>query len=322
MVEESRGGRRWWRVLRRVAGWCAVLVVLVVGAGFGYESVAGRRDGERFPAPGRLIRVGDQRLHLNCAGTGGPTVVLEAGLAESSASWEVIQRRLSGGHRVCAYDRAGYAWSEDGPGPRTAAQAAAELRGLLAAAGEAGPYVLAAHSYGGSVARVFADHWPDLTAGLVLIDVTDENAVQALQVSRPLLAAQFTVSGLLARAGGLRLFGDALLPADATAAARTQALVVYGARSMAAARAEAWAAVESAAQVRATVRPGAWGDRPVIVIVPARQPGAAVEQARRLAALSGRGRLLIAATGDHYVHHAQPDLVIDAIRDVIAAAGR
>ncbi|WP_431898356.1 alpha/beta fold hydrolase [Nonomuraea sp. bgisy101] len=309
-------------MLRRITGWCTALVALMAGAGFGYESVAGQHDGERFPAPGRLVRVGAQQLHLNCSGTGSPTVVLEAGLAESSASWEVIQRELSGGHRVCAYDRAGYAWSQDGPPPRTAAQAAGELHALLTAAGEAGPYVLAGHSYGGSIVRVFADRQPDLTAGLVLIDVTDENAVQALHMSRPLLAAQFTVNGLLARVGLLRLFSDALVPSDATTAARAQALVVYGSRSMEAARAEAWAALDSAAQVRGTVRPGAWGNLPVVVIIPAYQPAVAVEQARRLAALSSRGKFLIAATSEHYVQHAQPGLVIDAVRAVIADGTR
>ncbi|MEU6781234.1 alpha/beta hydrolase [Nonomuraea angiospora] len=239
------------RALRRVAAWCAAVAALAAVTGFCYESVA--RQGDP-PAPGRLVDVGGHRLHVRCTGSGAPTVVLEAGLAESSASWDAIQRGLPG--RVCAYDRAGYAWSQDGPAPRTADRAAAELRALLAAAGEAGPYVLVGHSYGGTIVRLFAHRWPALTAGLVLIDVTDENATEALQVSRPLLAAQFTVNQALARVGVLRLFGDALVPADATAAARASAPVVYGAGSMGAARAEAWAAADSAAQVRATVRPG------------------------------------------------------------------
>ncbi|WP_327587504.1 alpha/beta hydrolase [Nonomuraea sp. NBC_00507] len=304
------------RWLRRVVLWFAALVALAGVTGFGYESLARQGDGTRHPAPGRLVRVGEHRLHITCTGAGTPTIVLEAGLAESSASWDDIQRRLSGGSRVCSYDRAGYAWSEDGPGPRTASQAAGELHALLAAAGERGPYVLAAHSYGGTIVRIFAGRWPDLTAGLVLIDVTDETADDALAVSRPLIATQFTGFGLLARAGLLRLAGDALVPAEATAVARAHAPVVYGGRSMDAARAEAWSSLESAAQVSATVRPGAWGDRPVVVIIPAGQPATAVDRARRLATLSGRGRLVVATTAEHYVQAFQPELVIAAIRDV------
>ncbi|RVX39059.1 pimeloyl-ACP methyl ester carboxylesterase [Nonomuraea polychroma] len=302
--------------MRRVVLWFTALVALAAVAGFGYESVARQDDGTRHPSPGRLVRVGEHRLHITCTGGGTPTVVLEAGLAESSASWAGIQRGLAGSARVCAYDRAGYAWSEDGPEPRTAWQAAGELRALLTTAGERGPYVLAGHSYGGNIVRIFADRWPDLTAGLVLIDVTDETADDAMSLSRPLLATAFTTYGLLARAGLLRLAGDALVPGEATAFARAHAPVVYGDRSMHAARAEAWSGLDSAEQVRTTVRPGVWGDRPVAVVVPSGQPDTALDRARRLAALSSRGRLVIAGTAEHYVQAFQPALVIDTIRDV------
>ncbi|ACZ91395.1 alpha/beta fold hydrolase [Streptosporangium roseum] len=318
----ARPRRRLRRLLLRITTWGAGLAVLVASAGFLYETNARRGDADHHRPPGRLVDVGGHRLHLYCTGTGAPTVVLETGLAESSASWETIQRRLSTGNRVCSYDRAGYAWSEDGPSPRTAERAAGELHTLLAAAGEAGPYVLVGHSYGGNTVRVFADRRRDLTAGLVLIDVTDETAVTALQISRPLLAVQLTVNQLIARLGLLRLLGDALVPAEATTTARTHALVVYGDRSMAAARAESWASVDSAAQVRATVRPRAWGDLPAVVISAGGQPPEVTEHARRLAALSARGRLVVATTTEHYVQNAQPDLVLDAIHEVIAAHGR
>ncbi|SEM10706.1 Pimeloyl-ACP methyl ester carboxylesterase [Nonomuraea pusilla] len=308
------------RRLRRAAAWCAVAAVLLSGAGFAYESAAERDDARRYPAPGRLVGVAGHRLHLHCTGEGSPTVVLEAGLAESSVSWAGVQRALSARGRVCSYDRAGYAWSDTGPAPRTASRAAEDLRALLAAAGERAPYVLVAHSYGGQVARLFAGRWRDLTAGLVLIDVTDETQLDALAMSRPLLAAQFTAYGLLARTGVLRLTGDALAPGDATAEARAAAPVVYGARSMAAARSEAWAALRSAAEVAATVRPGAWGDLPVAVVIPSGQPEGAVGRARSLAALSTRGRVLTAATTEHYVQMHEPRVVLGAVGEVVDAA--
>jgi hypothetical protein len=118
----------------------------------------------------------------------------------------------------------------------------------------------------------------------------------------------------------LRLFAGALVPADATPAARANAPVVYGPGTMAAARAEAWAGPDSAAQVAGTVRPGAWGRMPVTVIIPSGQPETVVDQARRLAALSARGHLVLATTSDHYIQNAEPALVIDAIREVAAAS--
>ncbi|MET9340429.1 alpha/beta hydrolase [Nonomuraea sp. NPDC003804] len=308
------------RLLRRGALWAAGLLALAASGGFLYETVARQDDAARHRMPGRLVDVGGHRLHLHCTGTGAPTVVLEAGLAESSASWEPIQRRLSEGNRVCSYDRAGYAWSRQSPSPPTAERAAEDLHALLAAAGEAGPYVLVAHSFGGNSVRIFADRRPELTAGLVLVDVTDETAAGAIEVSRPLLAVQFTAYQLAARLGLLRLFGDAFVPASATGAAREHAVVVYGSGSMAAARAEAWAAADGAAQVRATVRPRAWGDLPVVVISPSGQETTATARAADLAALSTHGRLVVADTADHYVHIARPGLVLDAVQEVIAAA--
>lgn len=112
------------------------------------------------------------------------------------------------------------------------------------------------------------------------------------------------------------------MPPGATAAARAGATVVYGDRSMAAARAEAWASADSAAQVAATVRPRAWGDLPAVVISAGGQPAEVTDHARRLAALSARGRLVVAATTDHYVQNAEPGLVLDAVHEVIAAYGQ
>ncbi|MEU8325599.1 alpha/beta hydrolase [Nonomuraea sp. NPDC048881] len=305
------------RRARRLAAWCAGLLLVATCAGLGYETAARRGDATRHPPLGRLVNVGGHRLHLRCTGAGGPVVVLEAGLVESSASWEVVQRRLSAGLRVCSYDRAGYAWSEEGPGPRTAGRAAGELRALLAAAGEPGPYVLAGHSYGGQIVRLFAARYPDVTAGLVLIDATDEEAVAAMRVSRPLLAAQLTANQALARIGLLRLAGDLLVPGDATPAARAAAPVVYGPGSMAAARAEAWALPDSAREVAGTAE-GPDGP-PVVVVIPSGGPRSALDQARRVAARSTRGRVVVAATSEHYVQYRQPDLVVTAIRDVAAS---
>src|SRR5918996_1239558 len=70
----------------------------------------------RAPAPpGRLIDVGGFRLHLNCSGEGSPAVILDAALGGSSLSWALVQPEIAKLTRVCAYDRAGFGWSEAGP---------------------------------------------------------------------------------------------------------------------------------------------------------------------------------------------------------------
>ena len=98
----------------------------------GWRSHSAGDAGERLRGPGRS-------LHVNCHGAGSPTVVLEAGLSDSSVIWSRVLPRVARTTRVCAYDRAGQGWSEEGSLPHDAVQAAHDLHALLDAAGEAGP---------------------------------------------------------------------------------------------------------------------------------------------------------------------------------------
>ncbi|GIH93344.1 alpha/beta fold hydrolase [Planobispora siamensis] len=327
-AESGTGGERAGHGSRlrraaRIAGRAAAVLLALAGIAYGAETVAGAGDGTRHPAPGRLVDVGGHRLHLHCEGprSGGPTVLLEAGWGESSANWSQVRSALAARSiRACAYDRAGYAWSEPGPGPRDAARAAAELNTLLERSGETGPFVLAAHSYGGNVARLLAGRHPGRVAGMVLVDVTDASGRSdaATEQAVPLMIGQMRLYGLAARLGLVRVAGDRLLPRGTPAMGREHAAVVYGPGTMAAAVREAEASTAGIRQVRAAERPGAWGDMPVVVIAAGSAGPAGVHEA--LAGLSARGRYVRAATGEHYVHLAQPHLVIDAVAGVVAAA--
>lgn len=110
--------------------------------------------------PGRLVDVGGYRLHLWSTGQGRPTVVLVPGASDYSFGWVLVQRELAKHTRVCAFDRGGEAWSALGPRPRDKSQEAFDLRRVLHAAGEPGPYVLVGQSMGGDVVRLFAQRYP------------------------------------------------------------------------------------------------------------------------------------------------------------------
>ncbi|WP_396937041.1 alpha/beta fold hydrolase, partial [Mycolicibacterium sp.] len=69
-------------------------------------------------------------------------MVFDASLGASSLSWARVQPEVARFARACAYDRAGFGWSERGPLPRTAGRAADELRIALDRAGEPPPYIL------------------------------------------------------------------------------------------------------------------------------------------------------------------------------------
>jgi len=127
---------------------------------------------------GRLIDIGGRRLHMLCVGSGSPTVILESGAAEGWYSWYLVQQQLGDGVRSCAYDRAGFGFSDPAPQPRTEAGLVEDLHKLLQRSGERGPYVLVGHSLGGILARRYAYRYPSEVAGLVLVDSAHEDFVR------------------------------------------------------------------------------------------------------------------------------------------------
>src|SRR3954447_6327393 len=144
------------------------------------ETVALEHDSRTLAMPGQLYDVGGHRLHMNCTGTGSPTVVLASGTGEFSQSWARITPAIAATTRVCAYDRAGQGWSDDVAKPQDGRAMAADVHALLNAAGEHGPYVLAGHSLGGVYAMTFAAQYPDDVAGMVLLDSSTPEQFTAL----------------------------------------------------------------------------------------------------------------------------------------------
>src|SRR5688500_4644430 len=63
----------------------ALLGLMLVGAM--YQSRAEARDVKAYPPPGQMVDVGGYRLHINCVGTGSPTVVIDSGLGDWSTTW-------------------------------------------------------------------------------------------------------------------------------------------------------------------------------------------------------------------------------------------
>src|SRR6478752_195841 len=122
--------------------------------------------------PGQLVDVGGHRLHLNCTGSGSPTVVLEPGGGASSSDVAWIAPVVARDTTVCVYDRPGRGWSDAADNPQDGDQIAADLHTLLDRAHIPGPYVLAGHSFGGLYVLSFAAQFPDQVAGLVLLDST------------------------------------------------------------------------------------------------------------------------------------------------------
>ncbi|HMQ32414.1 MAG TPA: alpha/beta hydrolase, partial [Chloroflexaceae bacterium] len=332
---ETAAGRAPRRLARLLLGLLA-LAVAVAAAGALFQLSADAAARRAHPAPGKLVAVGGHRLHFYPLGERhrGPTVVLEAGGTSFSAQWAWVQPAVAEFAHVVSYDRAGLGWSEAGEGPASAARAADELRALLEAAGAPGPYILVGHSYGGMVAQVFADHFRDEVAGVVLVDTNDHRLFgrlppEALAELEGVLG-QHRLLPTVARLGVLR----ALNPFEAIAAPlpepqRSAAAALFlSNRHAVAARGEAEQIYDPASATQAqlaAVRD--LGAMPLVVLSRSEPPGAFTEAIQangaELAARSAVGEQRVVPGSDHLSlvtdrEHAQH--VVAAVRDVLAQA--
>jgi pimeloyl-ACP methyl ester carboxylesterase len=144
------------------------LFVLLLGVV--YQWIGSARDLKRYPPPGRIIDVNGVRLHVRTKGQGTPTVVFESGVAASSVNWTRLQDSVAQFTSTATYDRAGFAWSGASPNALTPIEIVELLREALSRAGLEPPYILVGHSFGALLIRIYADLWPQETAGLVLVD--------------------------------------------------------------------------------------------------------------------------------------------------------
>ena len=343
--------RRPVRILLALVAAVGVVSALALAS----EALIEARGRRLTPPPGALVRVGGHRLHLLCRGEGEPTVVLEAGMDSASFQWGWVQPEVARWTRVCAYDRSGYGWSEAGPGPHSAAARADELGALLDAAHIEGPVVLAAHSYGGLVARAFAARSPGRVAGLVLIDSSHPSQFDGQGCQPACLSAEWRevadrfqhLAPVLARTGLLRLgLGDRFglfdwvktLPASDARAIRERALA---AGHWAAGAAEWSTFRQSAREARAL---DSLGDKPLVVVtagstyrgpearryLPAGSDGTAEAAAwaalqRDHLTLSTHASQVVVEEASHVSLVTRPDFartVAEAIRGVVREARR
>jgi pimeloyl-ACP methyl ester carboxylesterase len=306
-----------------------------------------------FPPPGRLVDVGGWRLHLNCTGesrASEPAVILEAGSGDFSVEWSLVQPGVAEFARVCSYDRAGDGWSDLGPHPRTMRQVVYELHTLLERAGVKPPLLLVGHSYGGWLVRLYASTYPADVVGMVLVEAGADNPwrimpdgklarssdlakgqpIPAVKVSNPLRVSDIPPGALSQMKAGAQSLAKHpnepprdKLPPDAQ---RMRAWAL-GQLGHIAAGVNPFEHEELAA-LRAERAKSKYplGDMPLIVLTRgiSEEDSKALEEEHRrdhaaVAAMSRNGKLLIAAHSGHHVQLDEPELVIQSIREVLAA---
>jgi pimeloyl-ACP methyl ester carboxylesterase len=302
-------------------GGILTLALVLVLTGPIYESKAEAADAITYPPPGQLVDVGGYRLHINCTGTGSPTVVIDAGLGDWSTTWGgYVQPEVAKTTRVCTYDRAGMGWSEPGPLPRDAAQFAKELHTLLQNAHIPGPYIMVGHSLGGLGVRVFVHDYFSEVAGVVLIEsmnpkqlTQSQTEVQSQSESR---SQPFSLQAALAHFGVVRLLVK--LPGIAPSVPPNEQAYypLYVRPQSLQATTNEFQGVSAAGAQASAVK--TFGDLPLIVLTAklSNNPGWQ-ERQTELLQLSSNSLQLFAENSDHNIQVEEPEAAVAAIIQMV-----
>jgi pimeloyl-ACP methyl ester carboxylesterase len=248
----------------------------------------------------RKIDIGGCRLHILEAGSGAPVVVFESGLGEPVATWKDVQPEVARFTRTISYDRAGLGQSDPSPHPRTMTALAVDLHSVLHAAKIPPPYVLVGHSLGGAIVQVFADTYPKEVAGLVLVDPAESKLEDRLHSRMP--AEEWSAREKLI--DGFRPKAPATLVAEMDA--------------------EMNASNNSTPTMDKVSLPRV----PLILFTGTQKnpsfPGNPLEQDLKLELHNARlekipgGKHILVPNSRHYIQNDAPQLVIDAIHDIVS----
>ena len=314
------------------------------------QFVCARIDQRKFRAPGREIDIPGARMHVREMGVHGPTLVLESGIAASSLNWCLLQPRLAAFAKTCSYDRAGFGWSTTENRSCSLTRITDDLHALVRALDLPVPFVIVAHSFGGYISRTYAQRFPQDLAGVVLVDpLTPEEWISPTSSQRWMLRRGIwfsRIGGVLAAVGLVRVClwllarGKSDVPkgvlasfgnkATETVARILRELLKLPPEVTRVIRAR-WSTSQffwtMAAYIQSLPRCAAElhdcpfpSDIPVTVLSGAHQTPERLAEHAAIANHSRRGRHLIAARGAHWIHLDQPELVVEAVREIVESS--
>lgn len=297
---------------------------------------------EPYAKPQILARLPDgRRIHLICMGQGSPTVIMTAGLGDWSGAWRKVQAQIGRETRACAWDRAGFGFSDPSLERQDLPHTTGDLEAALKAARITGPYVIVGHSMGGFESLAFADRHRAEVVGMVLVDPAVPGQDAMFQRKAPRLKA--FVDGLYAQGveqirGCMAKAGCDLDDPDFPPALKSSLKPYWADPGRLASELSLQLAFpEVTAQAVNPAR--AYGDMPLVVLsamnLPADLPPGASPEAMAempgymaeligdrdaIAALSSRGENRKVEGVSHYIQMQKPEVVTAAVREVVAAA--
>ena len=337
-------------MLRLLFWIIAAVIAVVLGLQLLLQLICGRIDRRKFAAPGTMVKIPGAEMHVCRAGNGVPPVILEAGIAASSINWRPLQAELASLTTVYSYDRAGFGWSVAGHRKCTLESITSDLHAMLEAMRVPTPYALVGHSFAAYIIRVYANRFPEELAGVVLLDpLTPEEWNSPDPGQRWSLRGGVWFSragGVLASLGIVRFClwllqrgnpgaPKAVLGAFGPKASETvgrilRELLKLPPDAVRVIRARwstprfFWTMAEYIKSLPACAREIDGRSFPeqilVTVISGAHQPQLRLDEHAAIAAHSCHGRHIIAEKSRHWIHLDQPELVEEAVREMVETA--
>jgi pimeloyl-ACP methyl ester carboxylesterase len=326
------------RILIRFVGTVVVLALIALAAGATYNAVSVRKLKADAHAPGELVKVDGQAMHLYCTGSGSPTLVLDTGLGDDFTTWLKVQPALAKVTRVCSYDRSGFGSSSMTPGAHDADTLSAQLHELVGVAGIEKPFILMGHSIAGLYLRSYANHYQGDLSALVFVDgatpLQDDRVPKSLVAIQDQQRREMPWQKFLMTVGWYRLHGDC----DSVAPGFEAYAAIIRANNCAPSQFDALEAELDAERQSGeeTVHVGPFPRLPILIFsrdpasMPSNWPAEVAkansvvwnqmqEESKQLSPLSRR---VIAKGSDHYVHVDRPDLVISEVTALIESVRR
>ena len=328
-----------------------LLLVFAIGIGILalgaiYQAVGTAADQRRYPPPGRMIDIGGRSLHLIDRGATGPAVIFESGISATCLNWTRVRTDVENFARACSYDRAWLGWSDPAPGARTTSAIIDDLHALLDAARIPGPYIFVGHSFGGLVMCAYAAKYPEQAAGLILVDPLPPNEWLHISPSHARmlgLGVKLARRGaILARIGVVRgalallLSGGRLIPKliARVSSGHGESVISRLVGEVSKMPPETWPMVRAHwCQVKSFVGLAAYLESlpassreaiefgasaaPVTVLSAANATPEQRDEREAMARRSPHGRHIVAAKSGHWIQLDEPELVVQAIREMI-----
>ncbi|WNN74212.1 alpha/beta hydrolase [Lysinibacillus capsici] len=245
----------------------------------------------------KLINVYDRRILFNKYRKNTPSVIFIAGLGDSHETWKKVQDRIADETSTLSYDRASIGRSQDVAVSRTCCDLVEELFELVQALEVEKPYILVGHSFGGLVARLYTSLYPQDICGMVLVDAAPEYKELAYEKVLP--------ENLLA--GNREYFENPMLNSEKIDKIQSYKQIADYSK-------------ESDIPLSIITRglPDNYEDGwPSLEILKIEQSLQAEFQR-----LSTSSKFRIANRSGHYIHHDEPDIVIEEILFMLKGMGK